>query len=81
MSSAAFEGRTCPLGQIGHARDGVRGRLQIVYGVLTTTEGIPVAVEVFKGATGDPATVASQVTKIKSRFGLTHVAVVGTGGC
>jgi Transposase DDE domain len=80
VSSAAFEGRTCPLGQIGHARDGVRGRLQIVYGVLTSTEGIPVAVEVFKGATGDPATLASQVTKLKSRFGLGHVALVGDRG-
>src|SRR6266496_2905817 len=58
VSSAAFEGRTCPLGEIGHARDGVRGRLQIVYGVLTTAEGIPVAVEVFKGNTGDPSTPA-----------------------
>src|SRR5437867_4224736 len=80
VSSAAFEGRTCPLGQIGHARDGVRGRLQIVYGVLTSTEGIPVAVEVFKGATGDPATLASQVTKLKQRFGLSHVALVGDRG-
>src|SRR6266568_1125025 len=80
VSSAAFEGRTCPLGQIGHARDGVRGRLQIVYGVLTSTEGIPVAVEVFTGATGDPATLASQVTKLKQRFGLGHVALVGDRG-
>jgi hypothetical protein len=80
VSSAAFEGRTCPLGEIGHARDGVRGRLQIVYGVLTTTVGIPVAVEVFKGATGDPATLASQVKKLKERFGLSHVAVVGDRG-
>jgi hypothetical protein len=80
VSSAAFEGRTCPLGQIGHARDGVRGRLQIVYGVLTSTEGIPVAVEVFKGATGDPATLASQVKKLKTRFGLTHVALAGDRG-
>jgi Transposase DDE domain len=80
VSSAAFEGRTCPLGQIGHARDGVRGRLQIVYGVLTSTEGIPVAVEVFKGATGDPATLASQVKKLKQRFGLGHVALVGDRG-
>jgi len=80
VSSAAFEGRTCPLGQIGHARDGVRGRLQIVYGVLTSTGGIPVAVEVFTGATGDPATLASQVTRIKSRFGLAHVALVGDRG-
>jgi hypothetical protein len=80
VSSAAFEGRTCPLGEIGHAREGVRGRLQIVYGVLTTTAGIPVAVEVFKGATGDPATLASQVKKLKERLGLSHVAVVGDRG-
>jgi hypothetical protein len=80
VSSAAFEGRTCPLGEIGHARDGVRGRLQIVYGVLTTAEGIPVAVEVFKGNTGDPTTVGVQVTKLKQRFRLTHVAVAGDRG-
>jgi DDE family transposase len=80
VSSAAFEGRTCPLGEIGHARDGVRGRLQIVYGVLTTTGGIPVTVEVFKGSAGDPATLASQVNKLKQRFGLAHVAVVGDRG-
>jgi Transposase DDE domain len=80
VSSAALEGRTCPLGEIGHARDGVGGRLQIVYGVLATTGGIPVAVEVFKGSTGDPATLASQVNKLKQRFGLAHVAVVGDRG-
>jgi hypothetical protein len=80
VSSAAFEGRTCPLGAIGHARDGVRGRLQIVYGVLTTTGGIPVTVEVFKGNTGDPTTVSSQVAKLKERFGLAHVAIVGDRG-
>ena len=80
VSSAAFEGRTCPLGAIGHARDGVRRRLQIVYGVLTTIDGILVAVEVFQGNTGDPATLASQVRKLRQRFGLTHVAVVGDRG-
>src|SRR2546430_1474260 len=80
VSSAAFEGRTCPLGLIGHARDGVRGRLQIVYGVLTTSAGIPVAVQVFKGNTGDPATLADQVKKLRQRFGLTHVALVGDRG-
>src|SRR6266702_512503 len=66
VSSAAFEGRTCPLGEIGHPRDGVRGRLQIVYGVLTSAGGIPVAVQVFKGATGDPATLSDQVKKLKA---------------
>jgi Transposase DDE domain len=80
VSSAAFEGRTCPLGAIGHPRDGVHGRLQIVYGMLTSAEGIPVAVEVFAGNTGDPKTVASQVTKLTQRFGLAHVAVAGDRG-
>jgi hypothetical protein len=80
VSPAAFEGRSCPLGEIGHARDGVRGRLQIVYGVLTTAEGIPVSAEVFKGSTGDPVTLASQVSRLKERFGLAHVAMVGDRG-
>jgi hypothetical protein len=79
-SSAAFEGVTCPLGAIGHAKDGVRGRLQIVYGLLATKEGIPVAIEVFKGNTGDPKTLASQVNKLKQRFSLSHVCVVGDRG-
>ena len=80
VSSAAFEGRTCPLGAIGHPKDGVRGRLQIVYGLLTSPEGIPVAIEVFEGNTGDPKTVASQVTKVKDRFALTRVVLVGDRG-
>jgi hypothetical protein len=80
VSSAAFEGRTCPLGAIGHPKDGVRGRLQIVYGLLTSPEGIPVAIEVFAGNTGDPATVAAQVTKVKDRFGITKVVLVGDRG-
>jgi hypothetical protein len=80
VSSAAFEGRTCPLGVIGHPKDGVRGRLQIVYGLLTSTDGIPVAIEVFAGNTGDPKTVAAQVGKVKDRFGLTRVVLVGDRG-
>jgi hypothetical protein len=80
VSSAAFEGRTCPLGAIGHPKDGVRGRLQIVYGLLTSPDGIPVAIEVFAGNTGDPKTVAAQVTKVKDRFGITKVVLVGDRG-
>jgi hypothetical protein len=80
VSSAAFEGRTCPIGAIGHPKDGVRGRLQIVYGLLTSKDGIPVAIEVFQGNTGDPATVASQIDKVKDRFGLTRVVLVGDRG-
>ena len=80
VSSAAFEGRTCPLGAIGHPKDGVRGRLQIVYGLLTSKDGVPVAIEVFQGNTGDPTTVASQVSKVKDRFGLTRVVLAGDRG-
>src|SRR5579859_4826049 len=80
VSSAAFEGRTCPLGAIGHPKDGVRGRLQIVYGLLTSAEGVPVAIEVFEGNTGDPKTVASQVSKVRDRFGITKVVLVGDRG-
>jgi Transposase DDE domain len=80
VSSAAFEGRTCPLGAIGHPKDGVRGRLQIACGLLTSKEGIPVAIEVFNGNTGDPKTVASQVAKVKDRFGISRVVLVGDRG-
>jgi hypothetical protein len=80
VSSAAFEGRTCPLGAIGHPKDGVRGRLQIVYGLLTSKDGVPVAIEVFAGNTGDPKTVASQVSKLKDRFAITRVVLVGDRG-
>src|SRR6266487_3967136 len=80
VSPAAFEGRTCPLGAIGHPKDGVRGRLQIVYGLLTSKDGIPVAIEVSAGNTGDPKTVASQVTKLKDRFALTRVVLAGDRG-
>jgi hypothetical protein len=80
VSSAAFEGRTCPLGAIGHPKDGVRGRLQIACGLLTSQDGVPVAIEVFKGNTGDPKTVAAQVAKVKDRFALTRVVLVGDRG-
>ena len=80
VSSAAFEGLTCPLGALGHPKDGVRGRLQIVYGLLATKEGVPIAIEVFKGNTGDPRTLGSQVRKLKERFKLSHVCVVGDRG-
>ena len=80
VSSAAFEGRTCPLGALGHPKDGVRGRLQIVYGLLTSADGTPIAIEVFAGNTGDPRTVTSQVQKVRERFGITHVCLVGDRG-
>jgi len=80
VSSAAFEGHTCPLGKIGHPRDGVKGRLQIVYGLLCSTAGAPVAIEVFEGNTADPNTLAAQINKLKTRFGLARVCLVGDRG-
>ncbi len=80
VSSAAFEGHTCPLGKIGHARDGVKGRLQIVYGLLCSPNGVPIAIEVFEGNTADPKTLSAQIAKLKTRFGLSRVALVGDRG-
>jgi Transposase DDE domain len=80
VSSAAFEGRTGPLGAIGHPRDGVKGRLQIVYGLLCSPAGIPIAIEVFEGNTADPKTLAAQIDKLKKRFGLARVCLVGDRG-
>src|SRR5258708_26207482 len=77
VSSAAFEGRTCPLGAIGHARDGVKGRRQIVYGLLCSTAGTPIAIEVFEGNTADPKTLAVQISKRKNRFALTPGSTAG----
>ena len=65
---------------IGHARDGVRGRLQIVYGLLCTTDGVPVAIEVFEGNTANPKTLAAQISKLTTRFGLDRVCLVGDRG-
>jgi transposase len=80
VSSAAFEGRTCPLGAIGHARDGVKGRLQIVYGLLCSPAGVPIGIEVFDGNTADPKTLKAQIDKLKTRFELTNIALVGDRG-
>ena len=65
VSSSFYEGRTCPLAQFGHDRDGKKGLPIIVYGVMTNDEGCPVAVEVYAGNTGDPTTVADQVEKLR----------------
>jgi transposase len=80
VSSAAFEGHACPLGKIGHARDGVKGRLQIVYGLLCSPAGVPIAIEVFDGNTADPKTLTAQLDKLKTRFGLSNIALVGDRG-
>ena len=80
LTSSYFEGHTCPLTRRGHSRDGKRGTLQIVFGLLCTAAGCPIAVEVFEGSTSDPKTVAAQVDKIRNRFGLQRVVLVGDRG-
>lgn len=80
VSSSYLEGRCCPLAKHGYSRDHRPDRPQIVYGLLCNREGCPVAVEVFEGNTADPATLAPQVDKLKTRFGLERVVVVGDRG-
>ncbi len=80
VTSSYFEGRTCPLARLGYSRDGKKGKLQIVIGLLCACDGQPVAVEVFDGNTGDPSTVASQIEKMRGRFGLSEVVLVGDRG-
>jgi len=80
VTSTYFEGRTCPLAQFGHNRDGKRDKVQIVFGLLCNAEGCPVAVEVFNGHTGDPTTLAPQVQKLQERFGVERVVLIGDRG-
>jgi transposase len=80
LTSTYFEGRHCDLARLGHSRDDKGGKAQIVFGLLTDSEGCPVAVEVFEGNTADPKTVPSQVKKLRERFGLGQVVFVGDRG-
>ena len=80
VSSSYMEGRCCPLAKYGHTRDHRSDRPQIVYGLLFATDGTPVAVEVFEGDTADPKTLKDQIEKLRRRFRLSHVAIVGDRG-
>ena len=80
LTSTYFEGRKCPLAKPGHSRDGKRGKLQIVFGLLCSAEGCPITVEVFEGNTNDAATFAAQVEKVRARFGIQRVVWVGDRG-
>jgi transposase len=80
ITSTYLEGRHCPLAAHGYSRDGKPGKMQLVFGLLTTPEGCPVAVEVFSGNTADPATLASAVEKARERFGLRRVVWVADRG-
>ena len=80
VSSSYLEGRCCPMAAFGHSRDGKKGKMQITFGLLCAGNGCPVAVEVFSGNTADPTTVAAQLEKLRSRFGIRRVALVGDRG-
>jgi DDE family transposase len=80
LSSSWLEGRCCPLAERGYSRDGKKGTLQIEYGLLTDSEGRPVAVRVFPGSTGDPSAFTEIVTVVRDRFGLEKMVMVGDRG-
>jgi transposase len=80
LTSTWLTGRCCELAARGHSRDGKRDDPQIVFGLICTSDGCPIAVEVFAGNTADPATVAAQVTKLRERFGIERIAWVGDRG-
>lgn len=80
LTSTYFEGHHCPLARYGHSRDERRSNPQIVFGILSSADGCPVAVEVFEGNTGDPKTVAAQVAKLRQRFDLERIILVGDRG-
>jgi hypothetical protein len=80
LTSVYLEGSKCELAKRGYSRDGKRGLPQIEFGLLTNREGCPVAVDVFEGNMADPNTVAAQVDKLKNRFGIADVVLVGDRG-
>jgi hypothetical protein len=80
LSSSWLEGRHCPLAARGYSRDGKKGKLQIEYGLLTDSEGRPVAVRVFGGSTADPAAFTAIVKVVREKFGLAKMVMVGDRG-
>jgi len=80
LTSSYFEGRKCELAAYGNNRDGKRGKLQVNWGLVTDAEGCPVAIEVFEGNTSDPKTVQQQVDKVRERFGIERLVLVGDRG-
>lgn len=80
LSSSYFEGTTCPLGKLGHNRDGTGHKLQVNYGLLTTSRGCPVAVSVYAGNTNDAKTLLPQVRKLQHDFGIKRLVLAGDRG-
>ena len=80
LSSSYLEGRKCPLGKLGYSRDGVKGKLQVNYGLTCSPEGRPVAVSVHPGSAQDQTTVPDAISSVRDRFGIDHVVFVGDRG-
>lgn len=80
VSGSYLEGRKCELGARGYSRDGKRGKLQVVYGIVADKDGRPVACRAHPGNTADPATLADAVGALRDSFGLQKVVVVGDRG-
>ena len=80
VTSTYLEGEHNALGEYGYNRDGKRGKLQIVIGLLADREGEPLAVRVFAGNTADPVTVADQIKLVKEQFGIAELVFVGDRG-
>ena len=77
LSSSYVEGRCCALAKLGYSRDGVKGKLQVNYGLTCSPEGRPVAIAVHDGNTQDQKTLPDAVAQVTERFGIEHVVVVG----
>jgi transposase len=80
VTSTYFEGTTCPLAQYGYSRDKKKGKLQIIFGLLCNAVGCPIAVEVFEGNINDAKTLSPLLEKVRHRFGIQRVVLVGDRG-
>ena len=80
LSSSYFEGKCCPLGKIGHSRDGKKNKLQVNYGLLAAQNGCPIAISVYEGNTSDTKTLMPAVQKLREEFGLAQLVLVGDRG-
>ena len=80
LTSTYVEGTECPLATYGYSRDKKKGKMQIVFGILTDKKGCPIAVEVFEGNKKDCQTLSEQIEKVRTRFGISHIIWVGDRG-
>ena len=80
LTSTYVEGTECPLATYGYSRDKKKGKMQIVFGILTDKKGCPIAVEVFEGNKKDCQTLSEQIEKVRTRFGISKVIWVGDRG-